>query len=238
MSDSTNEMTNANDIQRLYNAISTNLTQINNHVKDLEKLVQKLGTSEDSEPLRDNSHRLQNETTVLIQHTNDALQQLKNMRVLTNVDQRRLKTLTESLPKQYITTLERFREVQNIALRKEKESFNRSNAIPFHQQGISNPLFANDFISTPISYQHQQQTEMKALTQRAEQIGDLETLMVEVSELIKDMAQLVSEHGVIIETIEDHVREAEKQTHQASDHVGRAREYQVLYFSIFIASKC
>ncbi len=61
----------ASDFQRLHNAISTNLTKITNNgmfnrlisvfffydvfliATDLEKLVQKLGTPEDSEPLRE-----------------------------------------------------------------------------------------------------------------------------------------------------------------------------------------
>ena len=46
-------MTSASDFQRLHNAISTNLTKISNNATDLEKLVQKLGTPEDSEPLRE-----------------------------------------------------------------------------------------------------------------------------------------------------------------------------------------
>jgi hypothetical protein len=46
-------VTSASDFQRLHNAISTNLTKISNNATDLEKLVQKLGTPEDSEPLRE-----------------------------------------------------------------------------------------------------------------------------------------------------------------------------------------
>lgn len=63
-------VTSASDFQRLHNAISTNLNKISNNGKtvdqfirhysislclatDLETLVKKLGTPEDSEPLRE-----------------------------------------------------------------------------------------------------------------------------------------------------------------------------------------
>ncbi|CAF2516614.1 unnamed protein product [Rotaria sp. Silwood2] len=175
-------MASASDFQRLYNALSTNLTKISNNVTDLEKLVQKLGTPEDSEPLRERYHRLQHETKILMQQTNDALQELNNTRTLTEADQRRKKTLTENLPKQYLATLNRFQEAQRIGARKEKESLDRARAISFRQHGISDSPFADDFVATPTYDQFQrqavlpieQEVDMRALRERDEQLRELE----------------------------------------------------------------
>ncbi|CAF5214020.1 unnamed protein product, partial [Rotaria magnacalcarata] len=166
--------TSASDFQRLYNVLSNNQTKISNNVTDLERLVQKFGTPEDSEPLRERYHRLQNETKVLMQQTNSALQELNNTRVLTEADQRRKKTLTENLPKQYLSTLNRFQEAQRIGARKEKESLDRARAISFRQQGISDSPFADDFVSTPAQDQLQkqvvlpmeQEVDMRSLRER------------------------------------------------------------------------
>ncbi|CAF4083319.1 unnamed protein product [Rotaria sp. Silwood2] len=175
-------MASASDFQRLYNASSTNLTKISNNVTDLEKIVQKLGTPEDSEPLRERYHRLQNETKILMQQTNNAFQELNNTRVLTEADQRRKKTLTENFPNQYLATLNRFQEAQRIGAQKEKESLNRVRAISFRQHGISDSQFANDFFGKPTHDQFQrqavlsieQEVDMRELRERDEQIRELE----------------------------------------------------------------
>jgi hypothetical protein len=144
------------------------------------------------------SHRLQNETKILMQQTNDALQELNNTRVLTEADQvrrkkrkfnlilsffqRRKKTLTENLPKQYLATLNRFQEAQRIGARKEKESLDRARAISFRQQGMSDSPFADNFVPTPAYGQFQQQAvlpmeqevDMRALRERDEQLRELE----------------------------------------------------------------
>ncbi|CAF4877117.1 unnamed protein product [Rotaria sp. Silwood1] len=199
-------MASASDFQRLHNALSTNLKKISDNVTDLEKLVQKLGTPEDSEPLRERYHRLQNETKNIMQQTNDALQELNNTRVLTEADQRRKKTLTDSLPKQYLATLNRFQEAQRLGARKEKESLDRARAISFHQHGISDSPFGDDFVSGPTHDQFQrqavlpieQEVDMRALRERDEQLRELETNIVEVNELFKDVAKLVHDQGAVI----------------------------------------
>ncbi|CAF0926028.1 unnamed protein product [Rotaria sordida] len=174
-------MTSASDFQRLHNALSTNLTKISTNVMDLEKLVQKLGTPEDSEPLRERYHRLENETKILMQQTHDALEKLYNTRV-TEVDQRRKKTLTDNLPKQYLATLNRFQKAQSIGAQKEKESLDRARAISFRQHKILDSPFADDFVST--SYDQlqkqavlpiEQEIDMRALREREEQLRELES---------------------------------------------------------------
>ncbi|CAF1048787.1 unnamed protein product [Rotaria sordida] len=174
-------MTSASDFQRLHNALSTNLTKISTNVMDLEKLVQKLGTPEDSELLRERYHRLENETKILMQQTHDALEKLYNTRV-TEVDQRRKKTLTDNLPKQYLAILNRFQKAQSIGAQKEKESLDRARAIPFRQHKILDSPFADDFVST--SYDQlqkqavlpiEQEIDMRALREREEQLRELES---------------------------------------------------------------
>ncbi|CAF3465104.1 unnamed protein product [Rotaria socialis] len=230
-------MTSASDFQRLYNALSNNQTKISNNVTDLERLVQKFGTPEDSEPLRERYHRLQNETKVLMQQTNSALQELNNTRVLTEADQRRKKTLTENLPKQYLSTLNRFQEAQRIGARKEKESLDRARAISFRQQGISDSPFADDFVSAPTQDQLQkqvvlpmeQEVDMRSLRERDEQLRELETNIVEVNELFKDVAKLVHEQGTVIDSIQNHVEVTAEQTQQATRSLVQAERTQRRY---------
>ncbi|CAF4091516.1 unnamed protein product [Adineta steineri] len=133
---------------------------------------------------------------------------MKDIRELTNVDKKLRKILSKILAKQHVTIPERFREVKYTALRKEKKNFNRSNAIQFHQQDISSPLLANYPTPAPTHYQQQQQrqtvipsqqeTVMRAVTERDEEIHNVEEGVVTVNESFNTMAQVTTEQGVKI----------------------------------------
>lgn len=229
-------MATATDFQRLHNAISTNLTKISNNATDLERLVQKIGTPEDSDPLRERYHRLQNETKLLMQQTNNALQELNNTRVVSEADQRRKKALTDELPRQYLATLNRFQEAQRVGARKEKESLDRARAVSFRQQGFHESPFSDNFVSSP--YQQdplqqqqavlpmEQEVDLRALRERDEQLRELETNIVEVNELFKDVAKLVHEQGGIIDSIDDHIINTEMNVTNANVHLRKAVSYQ------------
>ncbi|CAF1262919.1 unnamed protein product [Adineta steineri] len=129
---------------------------------------------------------------------------MKDIRELTNVDKKLRKILSKILAKQHVTIPERFREVKYSALRKEKKNFNRSNAIQSHQQDASTPLLANYPTPAPTYYQQheqtvipsQQETVMRAVTERDEEIHNVETDVVKVNESFKTTAQITSEQGV------------------------------------------
>ncbi|CAF4971108.1 unnamed protein product, partial [Rotaria sp. Silwood1] len=198
------KMATASDFQRLCNTISANLAKINSHTSDLETLVKKLGTPEDSEPLRERYLRLQNETKLLMQETNHILQQLQSIPLASEADQKRRKNLAETLPKQYLAILNRFQETQRAGARKEKESLERARAVTYRQQSIHESN--NTDISEPSNTQLQQQSilpmeqevDLRGLRERDEQLRQIETNIVEVNELFKDVAQIVHSHGGII----------------------------------------
>jgi t-SNARE complex subunit (syntaxin) len=228
-------MTTASDFQRLHNAILTNLTKITNNTTDLEKLVEKLGTPEDSEPLRDRYHRLQNDTKVLMQQTNEALQQLNNASVLTEADQRRKKDLTTSLPNQYMATLTRFQRAQQMGARKEKESLDRARAISFRQQGLSDAPFSDNFVSTSGTaglYQQQavlaveKEVDLRGLQERDTQLREVESNIREVNELFKDVAKLVHDQDTVIDSIDRHIMDTEVNVVSGTEHLTKAVTYQ------------
>jgi len=168
-----------------------------------------------------------------MQQTNDALQELNNTRVLTEADQRRKKTLTENLPKQYLATLNRFQEAQRTGARKEKESLQRARGVTYQQVGTHNQGFEDDPFSSQTQYQQQQvvlpieqDVDMQALKERDDQLRQLETNIVQVNELFKDVHRLVNEHGEIIVTIGDSITEVDKNVGSANVQLKQAVTYQ------------
>ncbi|CAF2885016.1 unnamed protein product [Rotaria sp. Silwood2] len=194
----------ASDFQRLHNTISTNLAKINSHTNDIERLVEKLGTQEDSEPLQERYFRLQNETKLLMQETNHALQQLQSIPIGTAADQRRRKNLAETLPKQYLAVLNRYKKAQHAGAKKEKESLEYARAVTYRQQNVheSHTTDIFDPLNTQLQQQSvlsaEQEVDLRGLSERGEQLRQIETNIVEVNELFKDVAKMVHEHGEII----------------------------------------
>ncbi|CAF3526638.1 unnamed protein product [Rotaria sp. Silwood1] len=103
-----------------------------------------------------------------------------------------------------IPILNRFQETQRAGARKEKESLERARAVTYRQQSIHESN--NTDISEPSNTQLQQQSilpmeqevDLRGLRERDEQLRQIETNIVEVNELFKDVAQIVHSHGGII----------------------------------------
>ncbi|CAF0791282.1 unnamed protein product [Rotaria sordida] len=226
------KMATSSDFQRLHNVISTNQVKINNHMNDLDKLVQKLGTSEDSEPLRERYHRLQNETKSFMQETNRALEQLRSIPIETEADHRRRKNLLETLLNQHLAALNRFQEIQRKGARKEKESLERARAVTYRQQSLHESQDNDQFNSSNTQLQQQsvlpmeQQVDLRGLHERDEQLRQIETNIVEVNELFKDVAKIVHEHGGIIDTTEQYILDAESNVGSANKQLTQAVTYQ------------
>ncbi|CAF0912173.1 unnamed protein product [Rotaria sp. Silwood1] len=226
------KMATASDFQRLCNTISANLAKINSHTSDLETLVKKLGTPEDSEPLRERYLRLQNETKLLMQETNHILQQLQSIPLASEADQKRRKNLAETLPKQYLAILNRFQETQRAGARKEKESLERARAVTYRQQSIheSNNTDTSEPSNTQLQQQSilpmEQEVDLRGLRERDEQLRQIETNIVEVNELFKDVAQIVHSHGGIIDSIGEHIADAETHVESGNQKLTKAVSYQ------------
>lgn len=91
--------------------------------------------------------------------------------------------MAESLPKQYLTVLNRFQEAQRLGVRKEKESLERARAVSYRHQGIGDSQFSDEFPAYNPSQQQQQQqvvlpmetdVDMQALRERDDQLRQLE----------------------------------------------------------------
>jgi len=67
---------------------------------------------------------------------------------------------------------------------------------------------------------------MRALRERDEQLRELETNIVEVNELFKDVAKLVHEQGGVIDSIDQHIINTEVNVQHGNQHLTKAVTYQ------------
>lgn len=230
-------MLSANDFQRLKNALTTNLSKITTNTKELEDLVKKIGTTDDSEPLRDRYLRLQNDTKSLMEQMNADIKKVSEASVGAD-EQRSKKTLLDTISKQYPSVCKRFIEAQRTGARKEKESLERAKSVLYQNPGVSNPQFQDEHgysATNTGSYQQQQQqvvlpmeqnVDMQSLQERDDQIRQLESNIVQVSELFKDVHNLVHEHGEIIDSIGDNIDDTDQRVVAANVELKNAVKYQ------------
>ncbi|CAF1253430.1 unnamed protein product [Adineta steineri] len=227
-----NHLASASDFQRLNNAVLSNLNKITNNTNDLDVLVQKLGTQEDSEPLRDRYLRLQNDTKTLIQSTNHTLEEIRKIPIKTEADERQKQSLIQNLTKTYTAKITHFQDIQRVGARKEKESLERARSVSYRRQSVNNGSGFDNHAYTDNQYQEQvvipmeQDVDMQALRERGDQLQQLERNIVEVNELFKDVHNLVHEQGEIIDNIENNIVAADNHVVTATGQLKQAVTYQ------------
>ncbi|CAF0854299.1 unnamed protein product [Adineta ricciae] len=240
-------VSSASDFQRINNAITTNISKIKNNISELESLIQKIGTSDDSEPLRDRYLHLQNEMKTLVQQTNRAFEQLQSTPVRNEDDRRHKENLTKTLSQQYMKLINRFQELQRLGAQKEKASLERARSASFRKHsmhdsnGVDNVAFTNTPYQQQVVIPMEQEADARAIQERDSQLRQLETNIIEVNELFKDVAKLVHEHGEIIDNIENNVVETEahvdtgnRQLKQAVTYQSAARRKKIILIGILI----
>ncbi|CAF5093342.1 unnamed protein product, partial [Rotaria sp. Silwood1] len=108
----------------------------------------------------------------------------------------------------------------------------RARAVTYRQQSIHESN--NTDISEPSNTQLQQQSilpmeqevDLRGLRERDEQLRQIETNIVEVNELFKDVAQIVHSHGGIIDSIGEHIADAETHVESGNQKLTKAVTYQ------------
>lgn len=73
----------------------------------------------------------------------------------------------------------------------------------------------------------EEELDLNELREREQAIHKIETDIVEVNQIFKDLATMVHEQGEVIDSIEANVETASMQVQQGAQQISKAREYQV-----------
>jgi syntaxin 12/13 len=117
----------AQSTQRLVQSITTNIQKIAQSVSQIENMNTQVGTTKDSESLRDKLLQTENYTNQLAKDTN---KQLKELNIVVRAgsadDTRHLKIQKERLTNDLFKSLNKFQEVQKASMQKQRESNERA----------------------------------------------------------------------------------------------------------------
>ncbi|XP_054710011.1 syntaxin-7-like [Uloborus diversus] len=224
------------EFSNLSETIKTNIQKVSQNVASMQKLVNQLGTPQDSESLRSQLHKVQQYTNQLVKDTNNYLKDLPHLPNPTSVsEQKERKVLRDRLTSQFSDAVKNFQDAQRHAAQKERESVMRARA----HSGLTGNPFGDDTAGTNLidlasptqsqmqtSLQMEEEVNLELLREREEAVRKLEADIVDVNHIFKDLATLVHEQGEVIDSIEANVESAQIQVSEGTQQLAKARRHQ------------
>ncbi|XP_064483593.1 syntaxin-12-like [Ornithodoros turicata] len=217
------------EFRSLAQTIGTNIQKITQNVGSIQKMVNQLGTVQDSESLRSQLHQMQQNTNQLAKETNNRLKALAN---LSGSDLRQRKILREKLANDFSEALHCFQTVQRAEAEKEKESVKRARTAS--NRMFEDPARESSLIELASPQQQQQsfaqyseEVDLNLLREREQAIRKLESDIVDVNTIFKDLAAMVHDQGDVIDSIEASVETAAISVDEGVEQLAKARQNQV-----------
>ncbi|XP_050656966.1 t-SNARE domain-containing protein 1 isoform X2 [Macaca thibetana thibetana] len=192
------------DLQELFQETSANVFRINSSVTSLERSLQSLGTPSDTQELRDSLHTAQQETNKTIAASATTVKQMAEL-LRSSCPQERPQL--DRLKTQLSDAIQRYGVVQKKIAEKSRA------LLPMAQRGSKQQSpqaqfaeLADDekiFNGSDNMWQGQEQAllpditeeDLEAIRLREEAILQMESNLLDVNQIIKDLASMVSEQG-------------------------------------------
>ncbi|ELU00324.1 hypothetical protein CAPTEDRAFT_229079 [Capitella teleta] len=236
----------ANEFTRLSQSVSNNIQKITQNVAQLQKLVNQIGTQQDNADLRDRLHQVQHYTNQLAKDTKNYLTELSHLpNPINQSDQKQRRIQKDRLMNDFTTSLNNFQAVQRKTAEKERESLARarahsgSNYDPFSDDRKSDEqlvsfdnfesLGRNDppqSQSAQQSLQMEEDVDLELMRERDQSVRKLESDIMDVNQIFKDLGMLVHEQGEVIDSIEANVESASVHVEDGTEQLRQARDYQ------------
>ncbi|XP_023681434.1 syntaxin-12 [Paramormyrops kingsleyae] len=222
------------DFGSLIQTCSVNIQKITQNTAQIKSLLYQLGTKQDTAELHDKLQQVQHHTNQLAKDTNRYLKELGSLpQPLSPSEQRQQKIQKDRLMNDFSAALNNFQVVQRRAAEKEKESVARARA--------GSRLSAEDRDEQLVSFENddwgqqgQAQTEEPPITEedlelikeRETSLRQLESDILDVNQIFKDLAVMIHDQGEMIDSIEANVESAEVHVERGAEQLQRAAYYQ------------
>jgi len=219
------ESDGSREFTRLTHQISSQIQQISKNVTSIQRMVGQLGTSQDTDELIKKMHEIQHYTHTLSQTTMESLKSLANLPAPSDSqDQRQWKLQRERLTNDFSVVLNNFQSVQRTAAEKEKQVVAKARAVAAHMD--EGGAATQTTVPSAPKLQLQQEVDIQMIREREQALQQLESDILDVNQIFKDLAVMVHEQGEIIDSIEANVDSAVVHVDQGATNVQRAAQYQ------------
>lgn len=227
---------NPQDFTRLSQTIGNNIQKINNSVSQMRSLLNSSDGSHDTSRLTDKLQQVQHYTNQLAKETNQMVKDLNHLSsALSPSEQKQQKIQKDRLVNEFTKALNNFQTVQRLEKEREKANMVKVKASSKYDPFTESRLGFNDDHEAVRFQQPQQQSvvqidaadvDMEMMVEREEALRKLESDIVDVNQIFKDLGLLVHEQGDVIDSIEANVESASVSVEQGTEQLRQAKDYQ------------
>lgn len=224
------------DFQRSAAKAATNVQKILQSVSSLQRMVATIGTSQDTPAFQKQLKQLQHSTGQLAKETSEELKNL-NQTYLNNQhngqDNRQWKLQKDRLADDFTSALNAFQAAQRTAAAKEKEAIKKAKAESQQQHGYQLDLEAGGQQENSQQAQRQRQLMLEEeesisnLQERERAIHQLESDILDVNTIFKDLATMVHEQGEMVDSIEANVESTSVRVSEGTAELAKAERFAV-----------
>lgn len=236
----------------LVDVITSNIFKINNNATTLERAAKNVGTKKDSVELRDRIHMTEQNTNRLIGETTQMFKQLSG---LVSRSDRQQKLQYERLTNEFKESVQRYNTLQKgVAAQVKSAVLLSSPREPKTETLVSWQDEVTEEERRQADDERRQQLQVQGDTvnadlslmhDREERVVQLESDILDINEIFRELGALVHEQGDVIDSIQDnvetaygHVDEGNEQLIQASKYQRKARKKMCILVLILVVVGC
>jgi len=223
------------EFQRLAQTVGTNIQKIVQNVSSMQRMNAQIGTAQDSQQFQQQLHQIQHYTGQLAKDTSSSLRDLNTVAG----DNRQWRLQKERLHADFTGALNSFQAAQRSVAQKEKDAVNKAKAA----KGLAGPnasgtktdeadLLGLGGESKQQQLQQQQmmmqeEINIQELQERERGIRQLESDILDVNTIFKDLATMVHEQGEMVDSIEANVESTTIRVQEGTEQLRQAEHYKI-----------
>lgn len=228
------------DFQRLAQSIGSNIQKILQNVSSMQRMIAQVGTSQDNQQLQNQLRQIQHYTGQLAKDTSSQWKELNNLQG-TSGEQKQWRIQKERLQNDFTKALNSFQAAQRTNAQKEKEMIKKARN---QNQGLLGPNASgnganlidiengagpNDLNSQQSKTQMLLEDEhnLQQLQEREAAMRQLESDIIDVNTIFKDLATMVHEQGEIVDSIEANVESTQVRVSEGAEQLRQAEQYKI-----------
>ncbi|XP_026197680.1 syntaxin-7 isoform X2 [Anabas testudineus] len=211
----------------LVHSISSNIQRLTLLTSELQRALSLLGTEQDSSQLLHTLQQKQQQGNQLAKETDRLIKAFTALPAGPDLRQRKLQK--ERLLNDFSAALNNFQKNQRQAADKERDFVARVRANSRMSGGQPEDNFMPSFPSdSQVQTQAEAITEedLRLIQERELAIRQLESDIVDINDIFKDLGMMVHEQGDMIDSIEANVENADISVQSATQQLARAAGYQ------------
>jgi len=235
--------TKMSNFYKLSKNIGSDIQKIIQNVTSLQKMIAHIGTYIDDksfatklQEIERNTQALAKDTSKNVKQLNDIYDQITSIGSQSNSEKRQMLLQKERVTNDFINALNNFKTIQEAIAKKEKEAIQRVQNLELNQSQTGkindSPFTYAKAAKATIGYQkleeqlQEEDYNIEQLEEREKAIRQLESDIVDVNTIFKDLATMVHEQGEIVDSIEANVESTTVRVHEGADQLRQAEMYK------------